>query len=416
MKRIREKAESIRKKPMPTEPSETSMGGVDAVTVYLKELVDRPALTRDEERRISEAILHAKDEVSTLVRGLLLKAADTLQESEVVDAGKTIRVEISRSLDDRQLDALTAKIRNLATLAAESSSILEAHSNGETTSTAATERARRLLAEIGHGFGMSAEDLARSWAAISEERKALEDARRRLFEGNLRLVISIARRFEKCSVEIGDLVQEGNVALMRAVETFDPQRGVPFAAFAGPVIRRAMAEFVRATSKPVRVPKQVDDFRRRIRHAAWYLASRFGKRVQPEEIAEYLEVPKPKVVEALSADERSVPLDVAPGDEEEPLVEHLADPRGADPADLVDSDQHAYPLDKCLAELTARDRRVIELRYGSDACEDVTLEEVGRDLGVTRERARQLEARALRSLRLREQRGRRGSGSGGRLA
>lgn len=412
MKRAQEKTEAIHEKSKSEESNKASTGGVDAVTVYLKELVDRPALTRDEERRISEAILHAKEEVSTLVRGLLLKAADTLQEGEVVDAGKTIRVEISQSLDDRQLDALTAKIRNLATLAAESVTILEAHSNGEATPTAATERARRLLAEIGHGFGMSAEDLARSWAAISEERKTLEDARRRLFEGNLRLVISIARRFDKTTADIGDLVQEGNVALMRAVETFDPQRGVPFASFAGPVIRRAMAEFVRATGKPVRVPKQVDDFRRRIRHAAWYLASRFGKRVQPEEIADYLEVPKPKVIEALTADERSVPLDVAPGDEEEPLVEHLADPRGADPADLVDGDQHAYPLDECLAELAARDRRVIELRYGSDACEEVTLEEVGRDLGVTRERARQLEARALRSLRLREQRGRRSSGGG----
>jgi RNA polymerase primary sigma factor len=416
MKRAQEKAESIHEKSTSEETNEASTGGVDAVTVYLKELAGRPALTRDEERRIAEAILHAKDEVATLVRGLLLKAADTLQEDEVSDTGKKIRVEISQTLDDRQLGALTAKIRSLATLAAESVTILEAKSNGESTSTAATKRARRLLAEIGHGFGMSAEDLARSWAAISAERATLEDARRRLFEGNLRLVISIARRFDKSSADIGDLVQEGNVALMRAVETFDPQRGVPFASFAGPVIRRAMAEFVRATGKPVRVPKQVDDLRRRIRHAAYYLASRFGKRVQPDEIAEYLEVPKPKVIEALSADERAVPFDVASSDDEEPLAEHLADPRGADPADLVDGDQHAYPLDECLSDLAARDRRVIELRYGADASEEVTLEDVGRDLGVTRERARQLEARALRSLRLREQRCRRGGGSGGRLS
>jgi RNA polymerase sigma factor (sigma-70 family) len=411
MKRTQEKAETIHEKPIPAERSEVSTASVDAVTVYLKELVDRPALTRDEERRIAEAILHAKDEVATLVRGLLLKAADTLQADDVIDAGQAIRVEIAQSLNDRQLDALTTRIRHLATLAAESVTILEAHAKGGSRSTAATKRARRLLAEIGRGFGMSAEDLARSWAAISAERNSLTEARRRLFEGNLRLVISIARRFDKSSAEIGDLVQEGNVALMRAVETFDPQRGVPFASFAGPVIRRAMAEFVRATGKPVRVPKQVDDLRRRIRHTAYYLASRFGKRVQPEEIAEYLELPKPKVIEALTADERAVPFDVAPSDDDEPLAEHLADPRGADPADLVDGDQHAYPLDQCLAELAARDRRVIELRYGSDACEDVTLEDVGRDLGVTRERARQLESRALRSLRLREQRGRRGGGS-----
>jgi RNA polymerase primary sigma factor len=392
--------------------TDSSSASVDAVAVYLKELAARPALTREEERRIAGEILRAKNEVAALVRGLLLKAADTLQEDEVVDAGGAIRVEISQGLNDHRLDALTAKIRNLATLAAESVTVLEAHAKGERRSASATERASRLLAEIGRCFGMSAEDLSRAWAAITAERTTLEEARRRLFEGNLRLVISIARRFEKSSAEIGDLVQEGNVALMRAVETFDPQRGVPFASFAGPVIRRAMSEFVRATCKPVRVPKQVDEFRRRIRLAAWYLASRFGKRAQPEEIAEYLEVPKSKVIEALAAGERSVPLDAAPNDDDEPLIEHLADPRGADPADVVDSDQHAYPLAECLTDLADRDRRVIEMRYGSDSCEEVTLEDVGRDLGVTRERARQLEARALRTLRLREQKGGRGGRRG----
>jgi RNA polymerase sigma factor (sigma-70 family) len=148
------------------------------------------------------------------------------------------------------------------------------------------------------------------------------------------------------------------------------------------------------------VPKQFDDLRRRIALAAQYLARRFGRRVREEELAEYLEMPVHKVVEALVPNERAVSLEGAAQDEEATLAETLADPRSIDPTEEIAAKRQSEALDEMLAGLKGRDQQVLAMRYGGDATEDVTLEDVGRELGVTRERARQLEARALRGLRL----------------
>lgn len=389
---------------LPEERSETAESpapaeSLDAVTVYLRELVECPALTRDEERALAAEIARAKADLTEHLRALLLKASDALGADET-PVRRSVRAEILADMSEERIKALTEKVNTLAARARESVELLASADAKSSVAASAVARAKRILAEIAQGFGVTAEDLVSAWSAITRSRAALSAARRRLFERNLRLVVTIARRFQNAAIEVGDLVQEGNIALMRAVESYDPLRGVPFASFAGPVIRRAMSEFVRATSKPVRVPKQIDDLRRRIKRAGWYLTMRLRRRPSPEEIATYLELPLLKVVEALAPDERSVSLDGCAADDDEALADHLADPRSVDPADEVAADEQAGALDETLMQLSDRDRRVLAMRYGSEGSEGVTLEDVGHDLGVTRERARQLEARALRSLRL----------------
>lgn len=237
-------------------------------------------------------------------------------------------------------------------------------------------------------------ELAQQAAAGSEW------ARRRLIECNLRLVISIARRYTSTGVPLVDLIQEGNLGLMRAAEKFDYQRGCHFGTYATWWIRQAVSRAAGEHARLIHLPEHVATRLRKVRRVAAQLSQDNGLDPLPEQIAAACQMPLEEVVDLLGIIEQPVSLD-APVDEEArySLADTLED--GAAPAPAETASQHLLgeELHRALASLTPRERAVITLRYGIGDGHSRTLLEVGKELGISRERVRQLEVVALMKLR-----------------
>jgi RNA polymerase primary sigma factor len=237
-------------------------------------------------------------------------------------------------------------------------------------------------------------DLAQR-AAAGDDR-----ARRRLIESNLRLVIAIARRYTSTGVPLIDLIQEGNLGLMRAAEKFDYQRGCHFGTYATWWIRQAVSRAAGEQSRLIHLPEHVATRLRKVRRIAAQLSQENGLDPLPEQIAQACNIDVNEVVDLLSVIEQPVSLD-APVDDDArySLADTLEDSTTPAPADTASQHLLGEELHRALALLTPRERSVITLRYGIGDGRSRTLLEVGKELGISRERVRQLEVVALMKLR-----------------
>ncbi len=237
-------------------------------------------------------------------------------------------------------------------------------------------------------------DLAQRAAAGDERSK------RKLIESNLRLVIAIARRYTSTGVPLIDLIQEGNLGLMRAAEKFDYQRGCHFGTYATWWIRQAVSRAAGEQSRLIHLPEHVATRLRKVRRIAAQLSQENGLDPLPEQIAEACSISIDEVVDLLGVIEQPVSLD-APVDEEArySLADTLEDSTTPAPADTASQHLLGEELHRALAMLTPRERAVVTLRYGIGDGRSRTLLEVGKELGISRERVRQLEVVALMKLR-----------------
>lgn len=227
-----------------------------------------------------------------------------------------------------------------------------------------------------------------------------ELARRKLIESNLRLVIAIARRYTSTGVPLNDLIQEGNLGLMRAAEKFDYQRGCHFGTYATWWIRQAVSRAAGEQSRLIHLPEHVATRLRKVRRVAAQLSQENGLDPLPEQIAEACNIDLSEVVDLLGIIEQPVSLD-APVDDEArySLADTLEDSGAPAPAETASQHLLGEELHRALAMLTPRERSVITLRYGIGDGRSRTLLEVGKELGISRERVRQLEVVALMKLR-----------------
>jgi len=226
------------------------------------------------------------------------------------------------------------------------------------------------------------------------------EARRRLVESNLRLVVSVARRYMNRGIPLGDLIQDGNIGLMRAVEKFDYRRGFKFSTYATWWIRQAVSRSLADHSRTIRVPVHMVETINKYVRLSSSLQQELGREPTIDEIAKAMETTAERVREIIRILPQPISLENTVGDEADAtLADFIVDENAPDMDDAATKIVLRAQVDGVLGTLTPRERRVVELRFGLDGDKLYTLSEIGAELGVTRERIRQIETKALRKLR-----------------
>jgi RNA polymerase primary sigma factor len=256
---------------------------------------------------------------------------------------------------------------------------------------------RMYLKEIGRVPLLTAEQEIEYAKRIEE---GDEEAKRRLAEANLRLVVSIAKRYVGRGMQLLDLIQEGNLGLIKAVEKFDYRKGFKFSTYATWWIRQAITRAIADQARTIRIPVHMVETINKLTRVSRQLLQELGRAPQPEEIAAEMDLPVERVREIMKIAQEPVSLETPIGEEEDShLGDFIEDQDALAPAEAASFTMLREQLSSVLESLTPREQQVLRLRFGLDDGRTRTLEEVGQVFGVTRERIRQIEAKALRKLR-----------------
>jgi RNA polymerase primary sigma factor len=260
--------------------------------------------------------------------------------------------------------------------------------------------AQKCIKDIKNRTAMTHRELRETLGIVKEKVNKSKRAKSELIEANLRLVVSIAKKYTNRGLQFLDLIQEGNIGLMKAVDKFEYQRGYKFSTYATWWIRQAITRAIADQARTIRIPVHMIETINKLIRTSRYLVQEHGREPTPEEIAEKMEFPLEKVRKVLKIAKEPISLETPIGEEEDShLGDFIEDKKIISPGEAVVNHNLGEQTRKVLTTLTPREEKVLRMRFGIGEKSDHTLEEVRRDFSVTRERIRQIEAKALRKLR-----------------
>jgi len=262
------------------------------------------------------------------------------------------------------------------------------------------QRAQQKLADIEIQYGLSIAVLKSICRSISLGEAKARRAKKEMIEANLRLVISIAKKYTNRGLQFLDLIQEGNIGLMKAVDKFEYRRGYKFSTYATWWIRQAITRSIADQARTIRIPVHMIETINKLNRVSRQILQEQGREATPEELAERMEMPEDKIRKVLKIAKEPISMETPIGDDEDShLGDFIEDSKMLSPVESATIAGLRESTQNVLAGLTAREAKVLRMRFGINMNTDHTLEEVGKQFDVTRERIRQIEAKALRKLR-----------------